>query len=76
VDDEAVDAPVEVLRIVPARELDLLRRSGFLPCVEVGSGLPPSAQTSRSIISLSALEVLYQCVGVTMTTACAATQRS
>ena len=41
------------------------------PCraVEVGSGLPPSAQTSRSIISLSALEVLYQCVGVTMTIA-------
>ena len=29
--------------------------SAFLPWVEVGSGLPPSAQTRRSIISLSGL---------------------
>ena len=27
----------------------------FLPCVDVGSGLPPSAQTSRSIIAFSAV---------------------
>jgi hypothetical protein len=34
--------------------------SGFLPPVEVGAGLPPSAQTRRSIISFSALGDWYQ----------------
>jgi hypothetical protein len=47
-----------------------------LPAVEVGSGLPPSAQTSRSIISFNGLGLWYQYSGMTIITACAAVQRS
>ena len=38
--------------------------SGSLPCVVVGSGLPPSAHTSRSIISFRLAGAWYQCTGV------------
>ena len=48
----------------------------FLPEVEVGSGLPPSAHTRRSIISFNGLGLWYQYTGETMITACAAVQRS
>ena len=50
--------------------------AGFLPWVDVGSGLPPSAQTRLSIISFSGLGLWYQYTGVTMITACAAAHRS
>jgi hypothetical protein len=44
-----------------------------LPCVVVGSGLPPSAQTSRSIISFKGEVTWYQFTGVTIMMPCAAT---
>ncbi len=40
----------EMARIVPARASIALALARSLPEVEVGSGLPPSVQTSRSII--------------------------
>jgi hypothetical protein len=43
--------------------------------VLVGSGLPPSAHTSRSIISFSVLGAWYQFTGHTIITPCAADQR-
>ena len=42
----------------------------------VGSGLPPSAHTRRSIINLRGPGLWYQYTGDTMITACAAVQRS
>ena len=65
-----------MLRVVPARHLELLGLAGLLAEVEVGSGLPPSAHTRRSIISFNGLGHWYQYTGVTMITACAAVQRS
>ena len=43
--------PGQVLRIAPARQLERLGLTGSLPSSWSESGLPPSAQTSRSIIS-------------------------
>ena len=48
------------------------RAAGSLPPVEVGSGLPPSAQTRRSIISLSEDGAWYQLTGQTIMMPCAA----
>src|SRR5688572_12773995 len=50
----------QMTRVVPSRELERLGLRRSLPAVLVGSGLPPSAQTSRSIISLSTLGAWYQ----------------
>jgi len=44
-----------------------------LPCVRVGSGLPPSAHTMRSIISFKGEVTWYQLTGVTIMMPCAAT---
>ena len=49
-----------------------LALSGSLPDVDVGSGLPPSAQTRRSIIAFSTVGAWYQCTGVPILTPCAA----
>ena len=46
----------EMARVIPACELDLFGELGVLALVRVGSGLPPSAQTSRSIMGLSGEE--------------------
>ena len=71
VDEHAVHAAGEVLRVVPAASSSALAFAG--PCPgSVGSGLPPSAHTRRSIMSLSGLGAWYQYTGVTMMTPCAA----
>jgi len=41
-----------------------LALAGFLPDVRVGSGLPPSAQTRRSIISFSGLKAEVENIGL------------
>ena len=57
VDDDREQPALEMARIVPAVELELLGVLRVLAVGAVGSGLPPSAQTSRSIISFSGEEV-------------------
>ena len=71
--DDREQPPGEVARIIPAVELDLLGLFASLPCVRVGSGLPPSAQTSRSIINFSGEVTWYQFTGVMIMMPCAAT---
>ena len=51
-----------------------LASAAFLPCVEDGSGLPPSAQTRRSIIAFRPVGTWYQFTGVTIMMPWAATQ--
>ena len=50
VHDDREQPPRQVARIIPASQFKGLGLSGFLPVV-VKSGLPPSAQTRRSIIA-------------------------
>ena len=73
VHDDREEPPCEVPRIGPAPSSSAFAFAASLPWVEVGSGLPPSAQTRRSIISFSGEEAWYQFTGVTIMTPCAAT---
>ena len=66
-----VDPIISRLRPQPSSSI-FLARWASLPCVEVGSGLPPSAQTRRSIISFSDDEACYQLTGQTIMMPCAA----
>ncbi len=71
--DDRERASGEMLGIAPAFELQLLwPAADFLPFVVVGSGLPPSAHTSRSIMSFRLAGAWYQCTGQRIITPCAA----
>jgi hypothetical protein len=52
VDHDREEPVLEVAGVVPAWSSSDLASVASLPWVEVGSGLPPSAQTSRSIMAL------------------------
>src|SRR5215831_5937173 len=70
--DDGEHTPGQVPRIVQPSSSRALARSASFPPVELGSGLPPSAQTNRSIISLSEDGAWYQLTGHTIIIPCAA----